>query len=89
MREGKKTKGHLYVFAGSAGSPVEGRFSLPCVGDANAAVVGENRTVPVRNGSFSDRFADGNAIHIYRIDAGAGPARHATARSPRSVCPQR
>ena len=42
--KGKKTKGQLYVFAGSAGSPVEGRFSLPCVGDAKAAVVGENRT---------------------------------------------
>ena len=68
-KKAKKKKGHLYVFAGSAGSPVEGRFSLPCVGAAEAAVVGENRTVPVRNGSFSDRFADGNAIHIYRIDA--------------------
>lgn len=75
-----KTKGQLYVFAGSAGSPVEGRFSLPCVGNAHAAVVGENRTVPVRNGTFSDRFADGNAIHIYRIDArcGAGTPRHST-----------
>ncbi len=66
----KKAKGHLYVFAGSAGSSVKGRFSLPCVGDAKAAVVGENRTIPVRKGSFSDHFADGNAIHIYRIDGG-------------------
>ncbi len=64
----KKAKAHLYVFAGSAGSSVEGRFSLPCVDDAKAAVVGENRTVPVRNGSFRDHFADGNAIHIYRVD---------------------
>ena len=46
----RKANGHLYVFAGSAGSPVEGRFSLPCVGNAKAAVVGENRTVPVRKG---------------------------------------
>lgn len=67
----KKGKGHLYVFAGSAGSFVNGRFSLPCVGDAKAAVLGENRTIPVRDGSFSDRFADGNAIHIYRIDGGS------------------
>ena len=67
----KKGKRHLYVFAGSEGSPVQGRFSLPCVGDAKAAVVGENRTVPVRNGSFSDHFADGNAIHIYRVAAGS------------------
>ena len=68
----KKAKGSLYVFAGSAGSSVEGRFSLPCVGNANAAVLGENRAVPVRGGSFSDHFADGNAIHIYRIDGRSG-----------------
>jgi hypothetical protein len=68
--KGKKAGGHLYVFAGSAGSPVEGRFSLPCVGNAQAAVVGENRTIPVRGGSFTDHFADGNAIHIYRINDG-------------------
>jgi len=65
----KKAKVHLYVFAGSRGSSAEGRFSLPCVDDAKAAVVGENRTVPVRNGSFRDDFADGNAVHIYRVDA--------------------
>ena len=76
----KKAKAHLYVFAGSAGSSVEGRFSLPCVDDAKAAVVGENRSVPVRNGSFRDHFANGNAIHIYRVDAGSrcGPPRRGT-----------
>jgi hypothetical protein len=75
-KKGKKCKkakrdranGHLYVFAGSAGSPVEGRFSLPCVGGAKAEVVGENRGIPIRGGTFRDHFADGNAIHIYRID---------------------
>ena len=65
------TAGRLYVFAGSAGAPVEGRFSVPCVGDSTAAVVDEGRSIPVRNGSFSDHFANGDAIHIYRIDAGA------------------
>jgi hypothetical protein len=81
-KKGKKKKcrgasGNLYVFAGSAGSPVEGRFSLPCVGDGKAEVVGEGRAVPIRDGRFSDHFADGNAIHIYRIDrvskCGLGP----------------
>jgi hypothetical protein len=70
-RKGKKckpAKGHLYLFAGSAGSSVEGTFSLPCVGRARAAVVGEGRSIPVRKGSFRDSFGDGNAIHIYRID---------------------
>lgn len=69
-RKGKcKKSADLYVFAGSAGSPVEGRFSLPCVGKTKAAVLGENRSVRVRKGSFRDRFADANAIHIYRIHA--------------------
>jgi hypothetical protein len=64
-------KGDLYMFAGSAGSSVKGRFSLPCVGNTNARVVGENRRVRVHKGSLRDRFADGNAIHIYRIDPGS------------------
>jgi hypothetical protein len=67
----KKTKGHLYVFTGSAGSSVTGRFSLPCVGRAKAVVVGENRAIRIRRGTFSDGFADGNAIHIYRIKGGS------------------
>jgi hypothetical protein len=25
----------------------------------------------VSNGSFADQFADGNAVHIYRIDGGS------------------
>ena len=55
-----------YVFAGSR----ENRASTPTlrlsgVDSGSATVVGENRTIPVSNGRFSDRFA---AIHIYRID---------------------
>jgi hypothetical protein len=60
--------GHFYVFAGSAGAAATGSFSIPCVGNATARVVGENRKIPVRRGSFRDSFADGNAVHIYRID---------------------
>jgi hypothetical protein len=67
----KWANGHFYVFAGSAGSAVSGRFSLPCVGDARAAVVGEGRSIPVSGGSFTDSFGDGNAVHIYRIDGGS------------------
>ncbi|MGC1802306.1 MAG: hypothetical protein WA701_18120, partial [Solirubrobacterales bacterium] len=61
----------LYLFAGSAGSSVTGRFTLPCVGRAKAVVVGENRAIRVRRGTFSDGFANGNAIHIYRIKGGS------------------
>ena len=58
-----------YVFAGSR----ENRASTPTlllsgVDSGTATVIGENRTIPISNGRFSDRFADGNAIHIYRID---------------------
>ncbi len=75
----KWAKGHFYVFAGSAGSSVNGRFSLPCVGDASAALVGERRTIPVRDGSFTDHFADANAIHIYRINGGSTCGLHSKA----------
>lgn len=62
---------NFYVFAGSlANTSSTGTFAIPCVGNATATVVGENRTVPVANGSFSDAFADGNTVHIYRVDGG-------------------
>jgi hypothetical protein len=41
-------------------------FTLP-VGNTTATVVGEGRTIPVVNGSWTDSFGGGNAIHIYRI----------------------
>lgn len=63
--------GRFYVFAGSAeNASSTGSFSIPCVGAANATVVGENRTIPVRRGRFADSFTDGNAVHIYRIRVG-------------------
>jgi hypothetical protein len=58
-----------YVFAGSkdniASRPT---FLLSGVDSGMATVIGEDRTIPISNGRFSDSFADGNAIHIYRID---------------------
>jgi hypothetical protein len=64
--------GNFYVFAGSRLNRAStGTFSLPCVGDATAERLGEGGSVPLSGGSFSDSFADGNAIHIYRIDGGS------------------
>jgi len=34
-------------------------------------VIDENRSIPLENGGFSDYFADGNAVHLYRIDGGS------------------
>jgi hypothetical protein len=61
---------NLYVFAAgrSNGSM---NFSMPCIGNATATVIGERRSIPVVNGVFNDQFADGNAVHIYRIDGGS------------------
>jgi chitodextrinase len=67
-----KWNGHnLYVFAGSTGAGSTGQADIPCVGDASASVLGENRSVPVTAGSLRDQFADANTIHIYRIDGGS------------------
>jgi hypothetical protein len=64
--------GHFYVFAGAAeNTSSTGSFSIRCVGSATARVLGENRRIPIRRGSFIDSFVDGNAVHIYRIDGGS------------------
>ena len=58
-----------YVFAGSKENEASmPSLSLSGVGSGTATVIGEDRTIPISNGRFSDHFADGNAIHIYRID---------------------
>ena len=64
---------NLHVLAGSGanGGPFQSQFSIPCVGNATATVLGENRTVPITAGAWSDTFADGNAVHIYRVDGGS------------------
>jgi hypothetical protein len=62
----------FYVLAGSAeNTSTTGSFSISCVGDATATVLGESRSVPVVAGAWSDAFAGGNAVHIYRIDGGS------------------
>jgi chitodextrinase len=62
---------NFYVFA-AARSSGSATVSMPCIGNATATVLGENgRTVAVTNGSLTDGFADGNAVHIYRIDGGS------------------
>jgi hypothetical protein len=67
----KWSRGKFWLFAGADRGGGSARFSIPCVGNATAVVVGENRSLPVAGGSFTDSFADKNAIHIYRIDGGS------------------
>jgi hypothetical protein len=60
-----------YVFAGSRENVASiATFSLSGVDNGTATVIGENRTISISNGRFSDSFEDGNAIHIYRVDNG-------------------
>ncbi|MDR6987265.1 hypothetical protein J2Y66_001747 [Paenarthrobacter nitroguajacolicus] len=62
--------GKVYIFAG-ANSNAGGQagFHIQC-GGSTAVVIDENRSIPVVNGTFTDTFADGNAVHLYRIDGG-------------------
>jgi hypothetical protein len=68
---GKWDGRNFYVFAGATPEAGSAQFAIPCVGNASATVVGEGRSIPVSAGSFSDNFADANAVHIYRIDGGS------------------
>ena len=64
--------GHFYVFAGSAGAAAAtGSFSIPCVGRRHGEGPRREPRDSSPRGSFTDSFADGNAVHIYRIDGGS------------------
>jgi hypothetical protein len=62
----KDLNGTHYVFAGSWNN-VASDPTFTVRSGSEAAVEGEGRTIPIVNGQFTDHFADGNAIHIYRI----------------------
>jgi hypothetical protein len=59
----------LYVFSAVArtGTTTASYAIQGMTGTGVATVVGENRTIPVKAGQFSDAFA-ANAVHIYQID---------------------
>ncbi len=58
-----------FVFAGSKENRASTlTMSLTGFSSGTATVIGESRTIPISDGRFSDNLADGNAIHIYRID---------------------
>lgn len=65
----KSYDGSNYVLVGATqDEPSEPTITLSC-GDAESAeVIDENRSVPITNRSFRDTFADGNAVHLYKIN---------------------
>ena len=62
----------LYVFSAiSRAGTTTASFAIDgMTGNGTATVVGENRTLPVAAGKFSDAFA-ANGVHIYTIDLSA------------------
>ena len=63
---GKLTSsGGVYIFAGATTGATSATFTVPS--GATAEVVGEDRSIPITGGSFTDSFADKNAVHIYKV----------------------
>jgi hypothetical protein len=64
----KTHDGHAYVFAMSDGRTGERSFTLPDgIGGTTVEVIGEDRTIDVVDGEFSDAFAHEYDYHLYRI----------------------
>lgn len=64
-----KSVGHdLYILAGSAqAAKQETEFSVSCDLQGSVEAIGEGRTIRAPGGTFTDVFADGNAIHLYKL----------------------
>ena len=58
--------GAHYIFAGSREN-VASTATFSVASGQTATVVGEGRSIAITNGRFTDSFANGNAVHIYRI----------------------
>jgi len=64
----KKYKGNMYIFSvGMRNAPAQGTFTIKGLGGTvTAEVIGENRTIEIRNGVFEEPF-DPYAVHLYKI----------------------
>ncbi|MFP3580490.1 hypothetical protein SB659_13015 [Arthrobacter sp. SIMBA_036] len=66
----KSKDGSAYLFAGIGlkGTTGSKTFTLPAgITGSQVQVVGENRTIAVQNGKFTDSFANEYTHHIYQI----------------------
>jgi hypothetical protein len=64
----KALDGYAYIFAMPAGSTGSKTFTLPSgVTGTQVEVVGENRTIAVSSGKFSDTFPNEYTHHVYKI----------------------
>jgi hypothetical protein len=70
----KRHGGSMYLFTvRMEASPAKAAFQLAGLAEeATAEVLGENRSIPVREGRFEDEFAP-HAVHLYQFKAGSNP----------------
>ena len=81
----KTYNGYAYIFAdiGLLESPGTKTFTLPVgVGGASVEVVGEGRTIPVSNNTFTDNFAAEYTHHVYKIALTGGSSDTAGPSAP-------
>lgn len=75
--------GDLYVLAvAAAHRPGTVEMAVDCAAAAEAEVLDEARTVTVTDGRFSDVFATGTSVHLYRLPASDCGALDVTESSP-------
>jgi hypothetical protein len=69
----KRYDGTNYLLVGATrNEPSDATITLSCGNADSAEVIDENRTLPITNRSFHDAFADGNAVHLYKINGTNG-----------------
>ena len=69
----KRYDGSNYLLVGAAqNEPFDATITLSCGNAGSAEAIDENRAVPITNRTLHDVFADGNAVHLYKIHGTAG-----------------
>ena len=74
----KDDNGQFYIFADTRDSLTQTNitavFTIADLNATSVTVVGENRTIPVVDGVFTDTFATAATVHIYEVnDPGVSP----------------
>ena len=76
----KDYNGQFYIFADTRDSltqtNIPATFTIADLNATSVTVLGENRTIAVTHGVFSDTFATAATVHIYQVNDGtAGPTQ--------------
>ena len=66
----KASDGAAYIFAMTDGGTGARTFTLPAGLSGSVEVVGENRTLSITDGTFTDSFSSEHDHHIYRVALG-------------------